>query len=1337
MGKNKKERKDGEEKSQHSAATVCVSGLPYSFTNAQLEEAFSDVGPVRHCFMVTNKGSNEHRGFAFVKFALPEDVNRAIELKNGSIVGGRKVTVKQATHRPSLKERRTKAAEGISAPDTSQTESDKGGLVPEADQEVPPPEKKVEKKIEKKVEKPIEKKIEKKVEKPIERKKPTKLHVDLADKDTCSDKQRVARTVIFGGLVNAEMAELVHSRVKEIGTVCSVRYPLPKEELQQNGLTQDGCRADASAVLFTSVKSACAAVAKLHQTEIKGNLIWARQLGGEGSKAQKWKLIIRNLPFKAKPSEIKEVFTAVGFVWDVFVPKNLETGLPKGFAFVKFTCKRDAQNAIEKFNGHMFSKRPIAVDWAVPKNLYNGSTDAATAPADGDENGNDEDSDNSSVDMEEVDDAVESHQPSEDDIDDEEEEDASNKPSESVVVEKDAATDVNFEEEADVTRKVLQNLLASSKGPVASHAEETEEPDKNKVEDSPTKPVAESSGGPEPLKSSKTKEVAPKATQENDDFKRTVFVSNIPFDVSKEEVTQRFAVFGQVESLFLVLHPVTKRPKGTAFLKFKTADASDAAISAASTASGVGVLLKGRQLSVMRAVDKKSAHDIGLEKTKEKNLDHRNLYLAKEGQILEGTPAAEGVSAEDMDRRRRLHENKMKKLQSPNFHVSKTRIVIYNLPKSMNEKQLQKLLVDAVTSRATKQKPCIRQIKFLQNEKKGKVDTKNYSRGVAFVEFTEPDHALVALRVLNNNPETFGPQHRPVIEFAVDNVQKLKIHKAKQEFQQRKRDNESEEQRTNGEMQAEDNHRGNDSKRRTRDGDNTGPVEENAFKKRKPMRPRERRKEEAKPEEKSVSVKEDAENKRNKKPTRTQERTKESPSNQKGQWTRQQEATEKPNPKRTSKDASDVPRKRKFEEVRGGESVNGQRKRKNQNEKMKKQGGPPEVLDKLDMLIEQYRSKFTQSSAKTGPQKQSSGQVRRWFQVFFSLSLLFAFVSVSVCENNGENLLIRQVVNGSKPEVLTSEDHFSLFKRKFGKVYGSLEEHYHIFSVFKANLRRAMRHQRMDPSARHGVTQFSDLTPSEFRRMHLGVKGGFKLPKDANQAPILPTQNLPEDFDWRDRGAVTPVKNQGSCGSCWSFSTTGALEGAHFLATGKLVSLSEQQLVDCDHECDPEQEGSCDSGCNGGLMNSAFEYTLKTGGLMREEDYPYTGTDVGTCKLDKSRIVASVSNFSVVSINEDQIAANLVKNGPLAVAINAAYMQTYMGGVSCPYICSRRLNHGVLLVGYGSAGFAQARLKEKPYWIIKNSWGETWGESGFYKICKGRNICGVDSLVSTVAAASV
>ena len=207
-------------------------------------------------------------------------------------------------------------------------------------------------------------------------------------------------------------------------------------------------------------------------------------------------------------------------------------------------------------------------------------------------------------------------------------------------------------------------------------------------------------------------------------------------------------------------------------------------------------------------------------------------------------------------------------------------------------------------------------------------------------------------------------------------------------------------------------------------------------------------------------------------------------------------------------------------------------------------------------------------------------------------------------------------------------------------------------------------------------------------------------------------------------------------------------------------------------QCDPAEPAACDAGCNGGLMTTAFDYLMKSGGLEREEDYPYTGTDRGTCRFDKDKIAASVSNFSVVSVNEDQIAANLVKNGPLAsqwlkffllfpflktsaaeilshrnipslisllfslraVGINAVFMQTYVGGVSCPYICGRHLDHGVLLVGYGSAGYAPIRLKEKPYWIIKNSWGETWGEKGYYKICRGRNVCGVDSMVSSVSA---
>ncbi|KAH9308032.1 hypothetical protein KI387_035943 [Taxus chinensis] len=359
--------------------------------------------------------------------------------------------------------------------------------------------------------------------------------------------------------------------------------------------------------------------------------------------------------------------------------------------------------------------------------------------------------------------------------------------------------------------------------------------------------------------------------------------------------------------------------------------------------------------------------------------------------------------------------------------------------------------------------------------------------------------------------------------------------------------------------------------------------------------------------------------------------------------------------------------------------------------------------------------------------------------------ILFVLAAISsVCATSSEQI-IRQVTDedaanlgafDARSALSNPYVHFASFITRFGKEYSGPEEHAHRFGVFKANLLRALEHQKLDPSAVHGVTKFSDLTEEEFRSQYLGLRAPSFLKSGAHDAPILPTDELPDNFDWREKGAVAEVKNQGSCGSCWAFSTTGALEGANFLKTGKLLSLSEQQLVDCDHECDPSEPRDCDSGCNGGLMTTAYEYAMKAGGLESEEDYPYTGRG-DTCKFDKSKIVAEVSNFSVVSIDEDQIAANLVKHGPLSIGINAMFMQTYIGGVSCPYICSKlTLDHGVLLVGYGAEGYAPIRLKNKPYWLIKNSWGANWGEKGYYKICRGHNECGVNNMVSTVAAAT-
>ncbi|CAK7325393.1 unnamed protein product [Dovyalis caffra] len=260
--------------------------------------------------------------------------------------------------------------------------------------------------------------------------------------------------------------------------------------------------------------------------------------------------------------------------------------------------------------------------------------------------------------------------------------------------------------------------------------------------------------------------------------------------------------------------------------------------------------------------------------------------------------------------------------------------------------------------------------------------------------------------------------------------------------------------------------------------------------------------------------------------------------------------------------------------------------------------------------------------------------------------------------------------------LLGTEEKFNMFIKNYNKEYATREEYMHRLGIFGKNMIRAVEHQALDPTAIHGVTPFMDLTEEEFERLYTGVSGASAVPVVEGSMSFVDASGLPDSFDWREKGAVSDVKTQGSCGSCWAFSTTGSVEGANFIATGKLLNLSEQQLVDCDRVCDKTDEKSCDDGKR------------------------------GECKFDPEKIAVKVANFTNIAIDENQIASNLVHHGPLAIGLNAIFMQTYIGGVSCPLICGKRwLNHGVLLVGYGARG---------------------------YSILRGHGMCGMNKMVSAV-----
>jgi len=308
--------------------------------------------------------------------------------------------------------------------------------------------------------------------------------------------------------------------------------------------------------------------------------------------------------------------------------------------------------------------------------------------------------------------------------------------------------------------------------------------------------------------------------------------------------------------------------------------------------------------------------------------------------------------------------------------------------------------------------------------------------------------------------------------------------------------------------------------------------------------------------------------------------------------------------------------------------------------------------------------------------------------------------------------------------------HGKVYARNYGDANGgqSQEESFRmkIWMENKAKIEKHNRHFfKGVRSFSMKMNEFGDLLHHEF----IGVMNGYRSRANVTDRPVgakylMPanTERVPENVDWRDHGAVTAVKNQGQCGSCWSFSTTGALEAMHHRATGKLVSLSEQNLIDCSRKYG-------NNGCNGGLMDYAFQYIKENGGIDTEKSYPYEGED-DKCRYNPAyRGATDIGFVDVEAGNEQALKSALATQGPCSVAIDASHesFQFYNKGVYREEECSpENLDHGVLAVGYG----VDERSGEA-YWLIKNSWGTSWGDEGYVRMARNEdNMCGVASAAS-------
>eukprot|EP00002_Diphylleia_rotans_P037542 TRINITY_DN8399_c0_g4_i2.p1 TRINITY_DN8399_c0_g4~~TRINITY_DN8399_c0_g4_i2.p1 ORF type:complete len:786 (+),score=168.60 TRINITY_DN8399_c0_g4_i2:33-2390(+) len=671
----------------YGKCTLFVRNLSFEITSKDLEEYFQTVGPVRSCFVVSDKETGKCKGFGFVIFALEDHAKLALETLNGKRLLDRRLMIERALRRQNSLDQENRIAivqekETIKAKTPAKTEKKRDISQTEQTEDT------------------AKDTVQQKTQPVTKRPKQEFSPLPAAAKDKKAPERKSGFFVQLSNLPKDVTNKQIFKKVKKLGAK-AVEFPIAD--------------ANAAKIEFESQEAVTFACQKLNDHIFKGAKLSAIQTG---INMKDWRIIVRNLPFQYYESHLRKNFGKFGNLLECQVPLS-ESGKPRGFAFLQYANREVAQKVIDEMNGSKVGGREIALDWAIGRSQY---------------------------------------------------------------------TQLQQEAITAEPQPAVENKTETSQNQPSTMQESQDDGD---VESEEELPKAESATEDSHVNEIQTKSNAKKPIEEADRMARTVFIRNLAFDVTEAELAERLAEFGKLAYCRIVMDPLTERSRGTAFACFKDEKSAQDLIKKASTnvdvensaktslLSGLmteGLSLRGRPLLVSGAVDKKTAATIVEQRKEKKDRDKRNLYLAKEGEIDLNSPAANQLSDMDIELRKRLMEEKNRKLKNPNFFVSKTRLSIHNLPKKIDEKELRDLLALHGSIPGSVKKPYIKQAILL----KPKDDPKNSGKilGVGFVEFVKHEHALQALRKLNNNPDAFADKRRLIVEFAIEDsrkIQKLKL----------------------------------------------------------------------------------------------------------------------------------------------------------------------------------------------------------------------------------------------------------------------------------------------------------------------------------------------------------------------------------------------------------------------------------------------------------------------------------------------------------------------------------------------------------------------------------